>query len=204
MSEGTKRCIFCAEEIQAAAKLCRFCNREQNEGSQAAAQDQVFFEGPVMHRTFLGEYILYGLIILAGLTLTLLDLISGAGGFPWWIGGLVIVGVGGVLMLVRLLKTVTTRWKITSRVIQYERGILSKNIETVDLWRIKDISYTQSLWERIINEAKIHIVSNDESDPKLTIVGMINHRQLYEKLREAVEVRRRGRVLAVESPDANM
>jgi TM2 domain-containing membrane protein YozV len=34
MTEETKRCLFCAENIQAAARICRFCNREQSQPMQ--------------------------------------------------------------------------------------------------------------------------------------------------------------------------
>jgi uncharacterized membrane protein YdbT with pleckstrin-like domain len=197
MAEGTKKCIYCAEEIQAAAKLCRFCGKEQSEPNA----EEIFYEGSVFHRTFLGEHVLYGAVALAGLAVTILFWSSGlVGELPLLrYVGLGVFAIGVLASLYRILKTSTIRWKITNQRIQLEEGILSKKIETIELWRVKDINYRQSLWQRIINEADIVVDSMDDSAPLLKITGLTGHRQLFEKLRDAVEKRRRGaRVMAVE------
>jgi uncharacterized membrane protein YdbT with pleckstrin-like domain len=205
MAEGTKKCIYCAEEIQSAAKLCRFCNKEQTEPNA----EEVFFEGSVFHRTFLGEHAIYGTVAAIGLALTVWAFMAGgiqdSPGLNSALGyaGLVLLALGVLTSLYRILKTSSIRWKITSQRIQLEEGILSKKIETIELWRVKDINYRQSLWQRIINEADIVVDSMDDSAPLLKITGLTGHRQLFEKLRDAVEKRRRGaRVMAVEDhPD---
>ena len=42
MSSDTKACNWCGEEIKAAARICRYCNREQED----ATAEAVIYEGP--------------------------------------------------------------------------------------------------------------------------------------------------------------
>jgi uncharacterized membrane protein YdbT with pleckstrin-like domain len=199
MAEGTKKCIFCAEDIQTAAKICRFCNREQVEEGKKNAEE-IFYQGSVLHRTFIGEHIVYGLLVIAGVVGMLYSLgIPDFGGTALLYAGLALAAFGALSSLVRVIKTASIRWKISNQRIETERGILSKKIEVVELFRVEDISYSQSIFERILNEAKITIISMDKTTPKLVIAGLTGHRELYEKLRAAVDKRRReSRVLAVE------
>src|SRR4029078_11007585 len=104
---------------------------------------------------------IYGTVAAIGLALTVWAFMAGgiqdSPGLNSALGyaGLVLLALGVLTSLYRILKPSSIRWKITSQRIQLEEGILSKKIETIELWRVKDINYKQSLWQRIINEADI-------------------------------------------------
>ena len=69
----------------------------------------------------------------------------------------------------------------------------------LQLWRIEDIQYSQSLMQRILSEATIKLMTSDRSSPTVMITGLTNHRALYEKLRTSVDARRReNRVVTME------
>ena len=198
MAEETQKCIFCAEDIKVGAKICRFCSKEQVD-PKAKSSEEIFYEGAVLHRTFIGEHLMYGLFVLFGFGF---GVIWGWGmnkaPFLLWVGlAMMVAGVGA--SLVRVIKTSSLRWKITDQRVQTERGIISKNVEVLQLWRIEDIQYSQGLMQRLLNEATIKLTTSDHSTPIISITGLTNHRALYEKLRDAVEKRRReNRVMAVE------
>lgn len=190
--------MFCAEEIKVEAKICRFCNKEQVD-AKAKSSEEVFYEGSVLHRTFIGEHIMYGAVVLLGL----IAAIYGGGikdiAALTYVGiALIVFGVGS--SLIRVIKTSSLRWKITDQRVQTERGIFSKSVEVLQLWRIEDIQYTQSLIQRMLNEATIKLTTSDRSTPTLMITGLTNHRSLYERLRDSVEKRRReNRVVTMEN-----
>lgn len=193
MADETKKCIFCAEDIKVEAKICRFCNKEQVD-PKAKSSEEIFYEGAVLHRTFIGEHLLYGVIAIVGFLLAIAQPIAILGWYP-----ALLIPIAGIASLIRVIKTSSLRWKITDQRVQTERGIFSKSVEVLQLWRIEDIQYSQSLMQRLLNEATIKLMTTDRTSPVVSITGLTNHRALYEKLRDSVEKRRReNRVMTVE------
>jgi uncharacterized membrane protein YdbT with pleckstrin-like domain len=74
---------------------------------------------------------------------------------------------GGVLLLfvavVRpLLRWRTTHYVITSHRLLYRTGVLSRSGRDIALSRITDVSFSQTLWERIIRSGTLRITSAGE------------------------------------------
>lgn len=127
---------------------------------------ELIYSGRPSHKAFAGEYLLY--VILS----------------------LVIIGIP--LLISRYLKTISESWAISERRIEYARGILSKRVDSIELWRIKDVAYSQTLLDRMLGEGTITIVSGDISHPSMSIRGLPNSKDLFLKVRDAVERNRRS------------
>jgi uncharacterized membrane protein YdbT with pleckstrin-like domain len=82
---------------------------------------------------------------------------------------LVIVAVAFVLGLffvaVPLLRWRTTHYVITTHRLLYRTGILSRHGRDIGLSRITDVSYRQTLWDRIINSGTLSIETAGEGGP---------------------------------------
>ncbi len=80
---------------------------------------------------------------------------------------LAVLGVAAVLVLVTvvvpLLRWRTTHYVITTHRLLFREGILARRGRDLGLSRITDVSYTQTLWERIINSGTITIQSAGEN-----------------------------------------
>ena len=78
--------------------------------------------------------------------------------------GVVVLGILLVLALVvvPLLRWRTTHYVITTHRLLHRTGILSRHGRDIGLSRITDVSYRQSLWERIINSGTLTIESAGE------------------------------------------
>ena len=85
------------------------------------------------------------------------------------------------------------KFRVTSTVIETERGLLSKRIDVLQLWRCKDIRYRQNLVDRILGIAHIEVFAQDTTNPHIEIVGMPASRQLFEGLRDAIEIQRQAK-----------
>jgi uncharacterized membrane protein YdbT with pleckstrin-like domain len=68
-------------------------------------------------------------------------------------------------VLVPLLRWRTTHYVITTHRLLFREGILSRRGRDLGLSRITDVSYRQTLWERIINSGTLSIESAGESGP---------------------------------------
>lgn len=85
------------------------------------------------------------------------------------------------------------KFRVTNTVIEWERGLLSKRIDVLQLWRIRDVVYKQNLVDRILGIAHVEIVASDATNPDLEIIGMPASRQLFEQLRDSIEIQRQSK-----------
>jgi uncharacterized membrane protein YdbT with pleckstrin-like domain len=80
---------------------------------------------------------------------------------------LIVLAVALVLLvsfvLVPLLRWRTTHYVITTHRLLFREGILARRGRDIGLSRITDVSYSQSLWDRIINSGSLTIESAGDS-----------------------------------------
>ncbi len=84
-------------------------------------------------------------------------------------------------------------YRITTTNIETERGILTKKIDVLELWRCRDIRYRQHILDRIMRIAHIDIYTADVTTPHLVILGLPASRQLFEKIRDSIEIQRHAK-----------
>jgi uncharacterized membrane protein YdbT with pleckstrin-like domain len=112
-----------------------------------------------------------------------------------WVAGWVLlpVVVGLFLLISVWLRTRSTRWKLTSRRIEIERGLLSRRVETLELWRVRDVEFRQTLMERIAGVSRLSITAHDGSVPVIEVRGAPGDRAVYDRLMTAVMQARQQR-----------
>jgi membrane protein YdbS with pleckstrin-like domain len=82
------------------------------------------------------------------------------------------------------------KFRVTTSNIETERGILSKKIDVLELWRCRDVRYKQTLIDRILGIAHIEVFTADVTTPHIEITGLPSSRQLFEQLRDSIELQR--------------
>jgi len=87
----------------------------------------------------------------------------------------------------------STMFRVTNTVIETERGMLSKRIDVLQLWRCRDVRYRQNLMDRILGIAHVDVFAQDATTPHLEIFGMPASRQLFEQLRDSIEIQRHAK-----------
>jgi uncharacterized membrane protein YdbT with pleckstrin-like domain len=110
-----------------------------------------------------------------------------------WIVIGVIVVVGIPLVLVPVLRWRTTHYVVTSHRVMVRRGILSKSGKDITLSKITDVSFEQTLLDRIINAGSLRIESaGDSPDELLHNIPQSNVvQQLINRLIDEDDLRRR-------------
>ena len=112
----------------------------------------------------------------------------------------------GVWLLVRWFKTVGLHYRITTRRIVVESGVLSKQLEQIDLYRIADYTVKRSFGQRLLGTGDLLLKTFDKTTPRLDIRDIKSDVvALYERVRAATEAEksRRGvRMVDYEGSDS--
>lgn len=155
----------------------------------AAVPDEPIFEGHARHSVMLGKYITWSLVTIGlavgGWALTRVPQLAG---LPLYALGA--LGVPGIAWT--YLSHATKRYKITTRRVEFERGVLAKDVDSLELWRVLDVRFKQSVADRLLGNAKIILLGTDQTHAQLVLHGLPEPRKLFERLRDAVEVARRA------------
>lgn len=109
------------------------------------------------------------------------------------LGVVIPVGAAAVFCFAVNLYRGSVKFRVTNTVIETERGILSKRIDVLQLWRCRDVRYRQTLGDRILGIAHIEVFAQDATTPHLEIAGMPASRQLFEQLRDSIEIQRHAK-----------
>lgn len=148
-------------------------------------REEVYFEGSPLLRGELGRLSVAGLIAALLLAIPILLAIYRPDVLPWW-GWIVFILLAGISIFGPILVTKSKRYRISNYRIDYERGILTKKIDTLELWHVDDISFRQTLLDRILGTGQITVVSHDQTTPNLVLGGVPNPRPLFESLKQRI------------------
>lgn len=153
----------------------------------------IYFEGrPVLR----ADQAKAAMFLIVGLILLALPILAEVFDWTWWdhrwMTPLAIV-LALIAVVAPWLVVRTTRYRITNYRIDYERGVLKKQIDTMELWHVDDISFEQGLIDRMMNVGTIRILSDDRTTPRLDLDGLPNPRAIFDSLRQRVIAVKRQR-----------
>ena len=90
-----------------------------------------------------------------------------------------------------------TRYAISEDRLFWSVGLLNVKDDEVVLYRVRDISVSRSLWQRIFGVGTVTVASSDKTTPNLILKNVKNPMDVKELLHQQVEevkLRRRVRV----------
>ncbi len=90
-----------------------------------------------------------------------------------------------------------TKYALSDDRIFLEKGLLNMNEEEVQLYRVRDISLSITLWQRIFGMGTITVQSNDKTHPTLEIKNVLHPREVKELIHDQVESVRKERNVGV-------
>jgi len=109
-----------------------------------------------------------------------------------WISllAVVIILLPLIMGMIRWLKTHFTQYEFTTERIRLTNGVFSRNTSMVELYRVKDYNLTEPFWFRLCRLGNINLDTSDPTTPKLTFHAIPHGRELLDKIRAQVEIRR--------------
>ncbi|MBZ0171430.1 MAG: PH domain-containing protein [Phycisphaerales bacterium] len=109
----------------------------------------------------------------------------------WWL--FLISAVPLAFYAYRYLKIATTRYTLTTERLRWQWGILSRQTEEVELYRVRDTGFVQPLIQRVVGLGTIEVTSTDERTPQIVLPAIKNAAQVREHFRETTERMRQAR-----------
>ena len=102
----------------------------------------------------------------------------------------VLVAAAVAAMLVALvharLVSAATRYRIFRTSLELDRGLLSRRIDNLQLFRVRDLSLSQPLLGRLLGVGNVILTSTDVTTPRLVLAGVRDPRGVYDTLRRLV------------------
>ena len=108
---------------------------------------------------------------------------------------LCLVGVGLIIVLIKWIANLATTYEVTSDRLILHKGIFSKSIDEIELYRVKDVRIDFTIINQMADIGTITITSSDETtrDAPLVIRDVDHARARREQLRDLVNTARRAR-----------
>lgn len=94
----------------------------------------------------------------------------------------------GLWLIVRWFQTLGRTYRITTRRIVVETGVLSKKLEQIDLYRVADYTVERPFGQRIMGTGNLMLKTFDKTTPELNVLAISTDVvKLYEQVRAATE-----------------
>jgi len=144
----------------------------------AGPETDIFTLYPVV-RAFPGQIGL-GIILLAvaaGLAIRAQDF-----SLPSWVA-LVPFALGLLLVLVVWIRVKSCRYHLTTQRLFIRRGWWARQVNELELYRVKDVVVNQRGVERLLGYGTITVVAEDETTPRVDLVGVSRPSEVKEMIR---------------------
>jgi len=109
----------------------------------------------------------------------------------WYLFCLLLVPIG--IALWKALIVHGTRFTLTSERLRIQRGVLSKSLEEIELYRVKDTALHQSFAQRVAGLGAVELLTSDETLPTALLSNIHRPHDVREAVRRQVEAVRRAR-----------
>ena len=94
----------------------------------------------------------------------------------------------GLWLIVRWFQTLSRTYRITTRRIVVESGVLSKKLEHIDLYRVADYTVDRPFGQRMMGTGNLLLKTFDKTTPELNVLEIkVDVVRLYEQVRAATE-----------------
>jgi len=111
--------------------------------------------------------------------------------FWWYVLCLLIIPIPWAVW--KMVSTAKQYYAVTSQRLTLETGVFKRQLEEIELYRIKDTRLTRTFVQRLLGLGTVTVISSDESSPTLVIPWIKGSTEVRQLLRENVELVRRAR-----------
>ena len=97
----------------------------------------------------------------------------------------------GLFLLLRVwYRTKAVRYRLTTQRLFVQTGLVAKKLEEVELFRVKDVTLSQGMLDRMLGTGTVTELSTDDTAPRLELAGIRDPLAAKEALRTAFRAAR--------------
>ena len=101
-----------------------------------------------------------------------------------------IAGLGLAVLVVFLLLTKMVwlkciHYEVSPDRIEWSRGILDRQVDNLDMFRVIDLKLRRSLLDCIVGVGTVSLITTDKTDPEFTFKKVHDSRRLYDVIKKA-------------------
>ncbi|MDA3865105.1 MAG: PH domain-containing protein [Deltaproteobacteria bacterium] len=168
-------------------------------GEDSPAEEKLIWQGCPKWQADFGFIMKSVLLSLAGIVMMIVMLIylPNLSKYLTVLFPLVVFFTGlGMIAWIRL-KRRNERYKVTSLNLEYESGVFSKTVHNLEMWRIRDIEFHQSFFDRILGVSRIILTTTDPSTEdnshKFELEGLPPGKRIFKDIKQAFQLARQRR-----------
>ena len=168
-------------------------------GANSEATEADLWEGGYSVKAMTGNWLLGGILSVCLLVLGII--LWSKGWSPpvvWWGVLIALAALWGYLLSLLLRRRLGVHYRLSTQRFFHENGILRHKTDLIEVIDMDDITFEQSLIERMVGVGSIHIISSDRSHPELTIDGIEDVKEVAAKMQNARHAERLRRGLHIE------
>ena len=166
MSEETKKCFFCGEEILSVAIKCKHCGEFLNKSDSPIQNsiktdelEKTLWEGNPSHLNYLFAYFIGGILVLG-------------------------YGVGLLVILIIIIDRKCKVFTVTNKRIKSKAGIISRSIHEVFIKDIRSVNLQQGILERLFGIGTVNIGSAGTASIEVSFKGISQAPDIKEKIQK--------------------
>jgi hypothetical protein len=146
--------------------------------------EHVYFDGSPLLRAEMASVLAWGSAAIVVLAIVVGNATRFHVRVPGW-GYAVAVLLAAVFLAMPWLVRRGVRYRITNYRIDVTRGLLSRNVDTLELWHVEDLRLHQSVFDRIVGVGTITVLSHTLT-PSMVLRGLPGPQQLFRELEQRV------------------
>jgi uncharacterized membrane protein YdbT with pleckstrin-like domain len=149
-------------------------------------EETTIWEGNPSQLLNFGTFLLCGLIAgaLIGTALVFWNKLTPP--FPLVLAGVALLPL--LYALTRWLKIKCERYQLTSERLRLRTGVLSRQTDEIELYRVKDYVLVEPFWLRLFGLGNISLTTTDDANPRVTLHAVSEGDKLRDEFRKYVEL----------------
>lgn len=188
-----------SEEPRTMADRVRESVRSRQDSTDDAEQE--LWKGRYCGKAMIGTWILCGLITVALVAVGIWFSVNNwmPTGLRWSIILVAIAIAWGYPLMLLVYRRLSIRYRLTTQRFFHEAGILRHVTDRIEVIDMDDITFDQTLLQRLVHVGTIQITSSDRTHPVLRVEGVENVKAVASQMDDARRVERIRRGLHIEA-----